>query len=120
MVLVRSRPRPCMKSHETETRKVSVLRVFAPRPPTSGQKACPQARHLPDEICEICGGEFRPAAFHHHWEGCDGVERGEAAGKRHVVYRFWLEVSGVHGGKPGVRNMQAMLVLSSWLLTSGY
>ena len=55
--------------------------------------------HLPDEVCDVCGGEYRPAAIKRHWEACDGTE-GKKGGRKGDLYRFWVDVVG-KGGRKG-------------------
>ena len=54
-----------------------------------------QSQHLPDETCDICGGEFRPLTFRRHWEACHGSgEEGREAGRKNKLDQFWLERTG--------------------------
>ena len=50
--------------------------------------------HLPEETCDICGEECRPAAFKKHWEQCDGTEGVVRGGRKGDLHLFWEEVEG--------------------------
>merc|ERR1719234_673159 len=51
-----------------------------------------QTIHLPDETCDICGGNFRPCAFGQHWETCDGIPPSQSrAAQQKKLFRFWVE-----------------------------
>ena len=58
-----------------------------------------QAKHLPDETCDICGGDFRPCAFGQHWETCDGTPPSKSrAAQQKKLFRFWVGDSDASSG----------------------
>ena len=61
-----------------------------------------QTRHLPDETCDICGGDIRPCAFSQHWETCDGsLPSPNRAAQQKKLFRFWVEAPEASGSRRG-------------------
>jgi len=61
-----------------------------------------QTRHLPDETCDICGGDIRPCAFSQHWETCDGSLPSQSrAAQQRKLFRFWVEAPDAPGSRRG-------------------
>lgn len=61
-----------------------------------------QTRHLPDETCDICGGDIRPCAFSQHWETCDGsLPSPNRAAQQKKLFRFWVEAPDASGSRRG-------------------
>jgi len=61
-----------------------------------------QAKHLPDETCDICGGDFRPCAFSQHWETCDGTLPSKSrAVQQKKLFRFWVGADAGSGSRRG-------------------